>query len=127
MTMRIPLVGFANLLSGAVLVAPLLERMGVSKDKIEMARKKVDPYRNTIGMMDLSLGVISLLNRMHIIHIPFLPGGYPQSLVVIGVGLTLGYQTFRNVPRLYNFMKKVEPYEDYVGSVSILFGLHAIF
>ena len=125
--MRIALVGFANLLSGLLLIAPWLQEKGIGKKFITQARAKLDPYRNTIGMVDLGLGAVSLINRIGIVRISFMPGGYPQSLVVLGVGLTIGYKALKIFPPLFNLGKKLEPYQPYVGAVGILFGLHAIF
>jgi hypothetical protein len=125
--MRIPIVGFANLISGAILYAPLFERMGVSKKFVEDALQKVEPHRETIAKVDLVVGLISLLNRMHIIYIWFLPGGYPQSLVILGVGLTLAPELSKKFPPIHDFIvRKVEPYGKYVGALGLLFGLHAI-
>ena len=125
--MRIPLVGFANLISGLLLLYPWLKRIGVHHASADTAHNKLEPYRNTLGMIDLGLGAMSLLNRMGLVYVPLLPGGYPQSLVVIGVGLTLGYHTLKNFGPVYEWGKKLEPYQEYIGGVGVLFGLHAIF
>ena len=125
--MRISLVGFANLISGFILIFPWLKRVGISNDTIEDGFKKLEPYRNVLGIIDFCLGGVSLLNRMGTIYVSFLPGGYPQSLVVIGVGLTLGYHALKGIEPVYKFAKKLEPYQEYIGGVGILFGLHAIF
>ncbi len=125
--MYIPLLGFANLLSGLMLLAPFLVRIGVSKTFVDDAMHKLNPHRKILALADLGIGAVALLNRLGIAHIYISSGGFPQIIVVFVVGLTLGHQAFKHVAAFANFYKKVEPYQEYVGGLGVLFGLHAIF
>ncbi len=110
-----------------MLLSPWLKRVGAPAGLTDFVKDYIEPNREMLGFIDLGLGAVSLANRMGLFYVSFLPGGYPQSLVLLGVGLTISYHTLKNIPLLYNLMKKIEPYQEYVGGIGIIFGLHAIF
>ena len=125
--MYIPIIGIFNLLSGLILSAKLFEGI-VSKEFVHKFLSKVGHYRKIIAQIDIVIGIVALINRLNILDVWFIHGGFPQIIVILAVGLTLGSELTRGFPAVHNFVvKNLDPYKEYVGVVGILFGLYSIF
>ncbi len=127
--LSVPFMGLANLLAGFVLAAPGIERFGLAVEHVRRASAKINSRRNTVGLVILVIGCVGLLNRLGIIHMQAIlgGGGFPQSFMLIGQGLLIAREKFDHVPLLRDFTRKLEPYNEYIGTAGILFGIHAIF
>jgi hypothetical protein len=121
------LVGFANLISGILLLLPWMKKVGVPAGFTGFVHEQIESRRDLLGTVDLGLGLVSLANRMGLIYLSILSSSYPQSLVLLGAGLTVGSHFAKGFKPARDLTKKLEPYRDYVGAAGVLLGLHAIF
>lgn len=117
----------ANIVSGFALAAPKLAEIG-GKEHIERAQSAMKPYLGTIGIVELVLGIVGLIDRMGIVYIPLMNFGssYPQALPAILMGLLLGGSTLMNMDALKRFVAILEPHRITLGLIGIAVGLGSI-
>jgi len=120
----------ANIVGGFLLSASTLKTFG-AKEHIEKGEHFLTPFRSTIGIVILGLGLVGLIQRLGLIYIniPFfgLGASYPQAVPAIAMGLLLASHLFEKFPALHSRIQKMRPYEGWIGICAILSGLVSIF
>jgi hypothetical protein len=121
------IIQIANIVSGFALAAPKLAEFG-GKEAIEKVHGAMMPHMKTIGVIELILGLVALIDRMGILTIPIMNLGssYPQALPAILIGLVLGGGAFLKNEALSSFVTKLEPYRMHLGIIGIAVGLGSI-
>lgn len=120
------IIQIANIVSGFLLAAPKLKEWG-AKQQVEKAQSKLVVYSSTIGIIELVIGVIALLDRMGIIfYVPSLGASYPQAIPAILIGLILSARRFEKHPSWKNFIVKISGYQIWLGLIGILVGLWSL-
>ncbi len=117
----------ANIVSGFALAAPKLAEFG-GKEHIEKAHGGMLPYLKTIGIVELILGILALLDRMGIfnMHVMNFGSSYPQAIPGVLMGLVLASSVFTQYEGVANLIKKIEPHKVTLGLVGIAVGLGSI-
>lgn len=101
----------ANIISGFLLAAPHLKKVLKNEsvvNNISSAEKTLDQWKTFIGIAEIILGTISLVQsiRYSIIFPSFYyygASGYAQAIIAIIMGLLLASHLFDNV----SFLKKI--------------------
>ena len=116
-----------NIISGFILAAPKLKEFG-AKEHIETAERKLSPFAGTIGIIELILGLLALIERMGLAYFPIPQFGssYPQALPAIAIGLILAASTFEKYSAVTNFIATLKEYAVWIGIMGILVGLGSL-
>ena len=113
-----------NIVGGFLLSVPALEKIEVIKPYVQKGRKALADYESTIGMIELILGAVMLIERLSSnYYTPYLGSSYPQAIAAIGVGFMLSKDRFGKT----DLYKSLEPYSDIIGIAGLALGLTLIF
>ena len=117
----------ANIISGFILAAPLLATWG-GRAFIDKALHALAPLTSAIGVVELVLGIIGLLERAGLLrfYIPHLGASYPQTIPAILVGLILCAPYFIKTSGINAIIEKMKPYREWIGVMAIVSGLNSI-
>ena len=117
----------ANIVSGFMLAAPKLQEFG-AKEKIANIHAKLGRFTGIIGVIELILGVLALIERMGLAYFPVPDFGasYPQSLPAIAMGLILSGNIFAGFPAIQKFTSKLTKYAVPIGMTGIAVGLGSL-
>jgi hypothetical protein len=117
----------ANIISGFLLAAPTLAGFG-AKEQVEKMHNVLLPFQSTIGIIELVLGILALIERMGIVwlHIPNFGSSYPQAIPAILVGLLLSAKFFESVPSVKEQIAKLAPYGGWIGIAAFASGLNSL-
>jgi hypothetical protein len=118
------IIQLSNVVSGFILAAPKLKTLA-AKEHVEQAESKLNEFRGTIGLIELVIGVVALLQRMGIVYFyfPLLGSSYPQALIAIAIGLILSANFFEKWPSVHEQIDKLENYGEWIGVLGIAVGL----
>ena len=121
------IIQLTNIATGFILAAPKLQEYG-GKKQIETIINKLSPYLNTLGIVELVIGIVALIERMGIVyfHIPDFGSSYPQALPAIAIGLIMSANYFKKYPSATNFITSLKAYSVWIGLTGILVGLGSI-
>ena len=110
------LIQLANIYSGFVLSSPLLGKIPTVGSNLEKAGNEIKKYRNTFGMIMLVLGALNLIDLIVPgIGIPFINGGYTQTVIALLIGLVMPSDLFRNSSPIHHLKNSLKPYEEFIG------------
>lgn len=118
----------ANIISGFLLAAPELKKLGAS-EQIGKAETFLSSWSKPIGVIELILGVIALVERVtYATIVPFYYYGssYPQAIIAILMGLLLASHLFEKNQFVREKIVMLRPYSAVVGIIGILIGLFSI-
>ena len=115
-----------NIVAGFILAAPKLKALvgGGAKEQLEAAQTKLSGFQGTIGIVELILGVIALVERLSIAHfyIPSYGSSFPQAFAAIAIGLILSANLFEKYPSVHDFIGKLKVHSEWIGIVGIAVG-----
>ncbi len=122
------IIQLANIISGFILALPKIAEIG-GRERFALVRTKILPYQKMIGVIELLLGVIALIERIGLLpfYIPDLGSSYPQAIPAILAGLLLASTYFENKPSLANFINQLKPFAIWIGLFTLLAGIVSIF
>lgn len=120
------ILGIGNILGGLVLAEPLLANISGFKPAAERLRALSAPYRSTLGVIELVLGGATFIDRIDLVHIPILDGGFPQIVLSLAMGLLLANEVVKKYPFLKSLIESIQPYQEYIGLAGLLVGLYAL-
>ena len=124
------IIQIANIVSGFVLAAPKLGELG-AKERVSEIHARLAGFAGTIGVVELVLGLLALIERMGLVSfpIPMFGASYPQALPAIAVGLILSCHLFESHKEIHDLIVRLKVYEVSLGfcamvsgAVSLLFG-----
>jgi hypothetical protein len=116
-----------NIIAGFLLAAPKLKQFG-GGEHVEVIHGKLLAFSGTIGVIELVLGVLALIERMGLAYfpIPMFGSSYPQALPAIAIGLILSAHLFEKYPAMRDFITKLKVYEVALGIMGIAVGLGSL-
>jgi hypothetical protein len=116
-----------NIIAGFLLAAPKLKQFG-GGEHIETVYGKLAAFSGTIGVIELVLGVLALVERMGLAYfpIPMFGSSYPQALPAIAIGLILSVHLFEKYPAMRDFITKLKVEEVSLGILGIAVGLGSL-
>lgn len=116
-----------NIIAGFLLAAPKLKQFG-GGEHIEALHGKLLAFSGMIGVIELVLGVLALIERMGLAYfpIPSFGSSYPQALPAIAIGLILSAHLFEKYPIMRDFIMKLKVYEVSLGIFGIVVGLGSL-
>jgi hypothetical protein len=122
------IIQITNITAGFLLSAPKLKELigGKGAEHIVVAETKLNAFRGTIGVIELVLGVVALIDRLGILHIGNLGASFPQALAALACGALLAPHLFEKYPAVQEQVKKMEPYTVWIGLVALFIGLGSI-
>ncbi len=127
------IIQIANIISGFLLAAPQLKTLVKNKQvvgNISSVESTLSKWSRPIGIIELVLGVIALIERVtYATIVPFYYYGssYPQALIAILIGLLLASHLFDKNQFIREKIVLLRPYSALVGILGILIGLFSIF
>lgn len=119
----------ANIISGFMLAAPELKKIGAN-EQIGKAEGFLNTWAKPIGIIELVLGIIALVERVS--YSNFIPyyynygASYPQAIIAILMGLLLASHLFSKNQFIREKIAMLRPYSAGIGIVGILIGLFSI-
>ncbi len=121
------LIQTTNIIAGFLLAAPKLKQWG-GGEHVEGMHEKLLAFSGVIGVIELVLGVLALIERMGLAYfpIPMFGSSYPQALPAIAIGLILSAHLFEKYPTMHDFITKLKVYEIALGLLGIAVGLGSI-
>ena len=121
------IIQIANIVSGTLLATPKIAEWG-QKDAAQKIEQTLAPYALWIGGAELILGLLALVERMGIIHVPIPEFGasYPQAIPAILVGLILCAGYLKQFKVLDDLIGKLQPYKEWLGVVAFIAELNSI-
>lgn len=116
-----------NIIAGFLLAAPKLKQFG-AKEQVEAMHGKLLAFSGVIGVAELVLGVLALIERMGLAYfpIPSFGSSYPQALPAIAIGLILSAHLFEKYPEIREVIGKLKVYEVSLGILGIAVGLGSL-
>jgi hypothetical protein len=116
-----------NIIAGFLLAAPKLKQFGAG-EHVEAMHGKLLAFSGTIGVIELVLGILALVERMGLAYfpIPMFGSSYPQAFPAIAIGLILSAHLFEKYPAIHDFIAKLKVYEVSLGILGIAIGLGSI-
>ncbi|MFM2357642.1 MAG: hypothetical protein RJA61_379 [Candidatus Parcubacteria bacterium] len=122
-----------NIVSGFLLAAPQLKTFTKSDQligSINSAESALAKWSKLLGVMELILGVIALVERVSYSSIvPYYynyGSSYPQAIIAILMGLLLASHLFEKNQFVREKITLLRPYSAVIGIVGILIGLFSI-
>lgn len=117
----------ANIVSGFLLAAPRIKEWG-AKEHIEKAESALNKFRGAIGLVELVLGFLALIERLGFVYffIPSFGSSFPQAIPAIAIGAILSAHLFERFPAVHNIIAELKAYEIWIGIVGILVGLGSL-
>jgi hypothetical protein len=121
------LIQTTNIIAGFLLAAPKLKELG-GREQVEAMHGKLLAFSGTIGIIELALGILALIERMGLAYfpIPMFGSSYPQALPAIAIGLILSAHLFEKYPAIRDFITKLKVYEISLGLLGVTVGLGSI-
>jgi len=121
-----------NIVSGFLVAAPKLKTAVKHEGVIEninTAESTLTRWSKSIGIIELVLGVLALLQRMGLVYlyIPRFGASYPQVIIAILIGLILASSLFEKNIWIKTKIELISPYTAIIGIAGILIGLFSIF
>ncbi|MBI2120645.1 MAG: hypothetical protein HYT94_03415 [Parcubacteria group bacterium] len=102
------IIQLTNAVSGFVLSAPKLKELIGEKgaEHIASVETKLNAFRGAIGIGELVLGAVALVERI-------IGNGssFPQALIALACGALLAPHLFEKYPAARNMVEKMKPYE----------------
>lgn len=123
----------ANIISGFLLAAPQLKTLVKSEQlvgNIGSAESTLSKWSKPLGIVELVLGVIALVERVS--YSSFIPyyynygSSYPQAIIAILMGLLLASHLFEKNQFIKEKIEMLRPYSAGIGIIGILIGLFSI-
>ena len=120
----------SNIVAGFILAAPKLKALAGAgaKEHVEAAQAKLSGFQGTIGIIELVVGVIALIERLGItyFHIPSFGSSFPQAFTAIAIGLILSANLFEKNPTMHDVITKLKAHSEWIGVAGIAVGLGSI-
>lgn len=117
------IIQITNAVSGFVLSASKLKEVvgGRGAEHIATAETKINAFRGTLGVVELVLGAVALIER-----IIGQGGSFPQSVAALACGALLVPHLFEKYPSVKAFVGRMRPYEIWIGVAALLIGIGSI-
>lgn len=117
----------ANIVCGFLLAASRLKEFG-ARETIEKLEAALSPYRARLGLAELILGILALVERLGVLHVPIPEFGssFPQALPAIAMGLVLGADYFAKYPDIHARISQLKEHAEWIGILGIAVGLGSL-
>ena len=115
-----------NIVSGFLLSEPMIKKV-IQHEGIPELEAKLARYSGTIGVVELILGCVALVERVLGLYlVPVLGASYPQAIPAILMGLLLASHLFDSNPTMQGYIAKIRPYSGWVGLLGIAVGVGSL-
>lgn len=115
-----------NIVAGFILAAPKIKTWFKSPqagEQVVKAETKLNNFRGTMGVIEIVLGVIVVLQSFGIGFNYFLGYELLQGIAAIIMGLLLSANFFEKFPAVHGFIAKIQPFSEWIGVVGIALGI----
>jgi hypothetical protein len=122
---NIMILQLTNIVSGFILSAPKLKELvgGKGAEHIVAAEAKLNTFRGTIGIIELVLGAVALVDRLGILFIGGIGASFPQAFAALACGALLAPHLLEKYPAMKSLVEKMKPYEVWIGLAALAIGL----
>jgi hypothetical protein len=122
------IIQITNIVSGFVLSAPKLKELvgGKGAEHIVAAETKLNAFRGTIGIIELVLGAVALIERLGIFYGSGIGSSFPQAFAALACGALLAPHLFEKYPKIQAHVEKMKPYAVWIGLGALAIGLGSI-
>jgi hypothetical protein len=116
-----------NILAGFLLALPGLKERG-AQEWLTTIEAKSAPWKDTLGLLTLVVGIIGLLDRIHLIpwFIPELGSSFPQAIPAILTGALLALPKLERYPVIAAQIKRFTPHVFPLGLLGVAVGLGSL-
>lgn len=117
----------ANTIAGFALAAPKLKEIG-AREQIEKAEAALLPYLKMIGVIELILGIVALIERISIasFYVPAFGSSFPQAFAALALGLILASSVVEDIQALRSTVATLKENAMWVGIIGMAVGLGSI-
>jgi hypothetical protein len=114
-----------NIIAGVALASPLAESVSSLREYGTRASTALAPYRRVLGWTEMVLGVINFVQLATTLHLPFINGGFTQSVAAIVAGFLLAEDIDTYIPGLASIRQSIVVYKTYIGLGALVVGMYA--
>lgn len=123
------IIQITNIIAGFILSAPKLKELigGKGAEHIVAAETKLNAFRGTIGVIELVLGAVALIEHLGIFRDTGIGSSFPQAFAALACGALLAPHLFEKYPVIQAHVEKMKPYTVWIGLAGLVIGLGSIF
>ncbi|HEY4498892.1 MAG TPA: hypothetical protein VJH94_02390 [Candidatus Paceibacterota bacterium] len=120
------LIQLGNIVAGFVLASPKIKTWFKNPEagtQMGTVETRLNNFRGSIGIIELVLGVLVILQSFGGGYNSFLGHGLLQGVAAVLMGLILGANFFQKFPAIRDIIPKVQAYSEWIGVAGIVVGV----
>lgn len=121
------LIYILSIVAGFILAEPLIGKVEALKSTSEKIHAALVPFQTIIGVVEVVVGIIGLVNWLQIVWVPYFYGGFPMVILAIVMGLLLAEEQFKKFDWGAKVIASIRPYQEYVGLAGLIIGASYFF